>query len=184
MSKSPLENKKYIIFAIIGSIVIISMIATFKFYNNENVSVPEGVGEIGSEHVHANFAVLLDWMFIDFNPIKYDKYANANDYIFMMNDGSYNLIHRHAANATLAMFFESFGIQYGENCLIIPPDTENVKGEPYERLEYCNEGDYKTRLFVNGKLNEDGPIYIIQDKDSLLIAFDNKTSIERNYSIG
>ena len=182
---SKFENKKYIILAIIGAIILISTIISVRFYDDSTLdNVPEGVGPIGSEHTHGVFAVLLDWKFVDFNPMFYDKYANANNYIFMLNDDSYNVIHRHTANATMGMFFDSFDINYSDNCFIIPPDTRDVKRETFEILEYCNEGDEKIRLFVNGKLNEEGPNYIIQDFDQLLLAYDNKTKTERNYTIG
>lgn len=181
---SKLTNKKYIILAIIGSIILISTIASIRFSDFDVDELPEGVGEIGSEHAHAKFSVMLDSDFIDFDPITYDKYANANKYMFMMPDGSYNVIHRHAANVTLGMFFDSFGIKWTDDCLVFSPDTVKTQGKPFERLEYCNEGDEKTRLFVGGDLNEMGPNYIIQEGEQILIVFDDRVKTQRNYKIG
>lgn len=187
MSKqSKFGNKKYIKLAIIGSVILISAVVSIKFYTtNEYLeNVPEGVGPIGTDHAHSNFAVILDWNFIDFDLNRYDKYANANDYIFMLHDDAYNVIHRHAANATMGMFFDSFGIKWTDECFVLSPDTRNTKGDFFERLEFCNEGDEKIRIFVNGKLNEMGHRYIPQDFDSILVTFDNKTGTSRGYSIG
>ncbi|MCH7647018.1 MAG: hypothetical protein IIA83_00205 [Thaumarchaeota archaeon] len=128
--------------------------------------------------------MLLDFVFIDFDPIKYPKYANVNEYMFIMPDSTYNVIHRHASNVTLAMFFDSFAITWNDACFIISPETENVKRERFEILEYCNDGDSQTRLYVNGQLNEEGHHYVVQDNEKLLITFDNKTKTERSYKIG
>ena len=181
------ENKRYLTLAIIGAIIILAALAVIRFgdtwFSPEPVR-PEGVGEIGSEHVHAAFSVILDWTFVDFDPIRYSKNAFANDYIFMMGDGSYNIIHRHASGATLGMFFDSLGMKYVGECFILPEGTKNGRGEPFERLEFCDEGDKKLKMYVNGKLNEDNENYIIQDNGQILIAYDEKNKPERGYSIG
>lgn len=181
--KKKLDDKRYLVIVIIVAVVILSSIALVRFgdYFTVDPKLPPGVGEIGSEHVHAKFAVLLDGKFIDFSAVTYSKYANANDYIFMMDDGSYNIIHRHAANATLGMFFDSLGMSYTGNCFITPDDTRNVQFELFTQTKFCDEGDMKLKLYVNQKLNEENENDVIQDRDNILIVFDDNNKPERKY---
>jgi len=191
---SILENKKYIALTIIVAIIIISSIAVIRFggdlFQEPLPPPPEGIGEIDSEHVHAAFAVILDLMFIDFDADTYDKYAKADPYIFMQADGTNNVVHRLATGVTLAYFFDTLGFTYTEDCFIVPKGVFTAQFKPFERSEYCNEGDgkfdYQVKLFVNHDLNEDGPNYIIQNRDLILLSYDdrNATKTTRSYAIG
>lgn len=184
LEKPKLENKKYLGLTIIAAIIIVSLFAVYQFSDSfDSETRPEGVGEIGSEHVHTKVSVILDWQWLSLEASEYSRYANANDYIFMQPREPYNLVHRHATGATLGLFFDSLGMKYSGDCFTLTeggfnPDTD----EPFERTEFCTDGDNILKLYVNGKLNEVNENYIIQDNDSVLIVYDNSTKTEKSYA--
>lgn len=180
------ENKRHIIIVIIAAIIILSSIYVIRFsdYFEESIELPPGVGEIGSEHVHAKFAVLLNNTWVNFNPYSFSEYTNANDFIYMLDDESYNVIHREATGATLGLFFASLGMNYTGNCFILPEDAEGIGTgvRLMPQTEYCDKGEMKLKLYVNQELNEENENYVFQDRENILIIYDKGTSPTKVYS--
>ena len=166
---SILENKKVLIVIIVASALTISAMFIMKFGDEYfGFNTPPGVGPIGSEHVHGKLKVYIVNDLVDFDPKKYPKYAFANDYISL--DENKN-IHRTAKGATVAHLLESMDITYTDECLILNGDTHHRNGTLYEQKAYCNEGNIGMRFFVNKVANEQGPNYVIQEGDKILVMY-------------
>lgn len=183
---SKLENKQYVIIAIIAAVAIISTVVIVRFgYIGDLNPRPEGVGEIGSDHVHAKIGIQLNGKFVDMDPGIYPQYANANDYIFL-DSVSKGVIHRMAKGATLGMLLDSIGWKLTDDCLVIPENTYNVAGEKLNQTEFCNDGDMKVKLYVRdrisnvGLLVEDPKNYVAQERDRLVLVYDNINTPERS----
>ncbi len=118
-------------------------------------------------HVHADFKVYVDGKQVDFSGDQYksDKSKHLDDYTHLHSNVG-DVLHMHKAGITLEEFFQSLNVEWHgtgpTDCLDI--DT-TIMG--------CNDwpGEKKTRLYVNGKLNELGPKYVPQDLDRILITY-------------
>ena len=184
-NKSKLEDKRYLIITIVVAIIILSAVAVIRF-GDEVFGPPSpypGVGKLGSDHQHTRFAVWLDGDRVSFSPNNYPKYANANEYIFIDEfDG--NTIHKVASGATLDIFFESFGMEFTNNCFIINDDTYTVSREKFDRTEYCNEGDKTLKLYIKEELNTEFEKHVLFDRDRILITYGNEPDevIEKRFA--
>ena len=167
--KSIFQNKKIWIAIIIAAIIVFSAVFIIK-YGDEyfGFNTPPGVGPIGSDHAHSRLKVYIIDDLVDFNPKNHAKYLYANDYISL--DENKN-IHRTAKGATVAHLLESMGITYTNECLVLNEDTWHLNGELFEQKAYCNEGNMGMRFFVNEVAHEDGPNYIIQEQNKILVMY-------------
>ena len=197
--KSKLENRRYLIIAIIGAIAVISVVAVVRL-NSEDLFVPPppGVGEVGSDHADAKIGIYLinehpldnvpikpRWF--DFDSIDYKKYEqNSNKYIFM-DSTTKTFIHRVAEGATLGMYFEDLGMKFTDECFILPEGAEDSQAFKFFQTEFCNDGDTIIKLYLrcknclNGTLVQDVESYFIQDGDALLIVYDEGNPTERHF---
>lgn len=183
--KSKLENRRYLIIAIIGAVVVISVVAVVRFSYEELFNPPPpGVGKVGSEHVHAKIGTILNGTYVDYNPVLYPKYAHANDYIYV-DELNRNKLHIVATGATLGMFLESVGMKFTSECFIIPKITFDSIGLRFTQTEFCNDGDMGLKFYVRcnlcdiGILTEDPENYVVKDGDRLLIVYDDWETTER-----
>ncbi|MCH7647016.1 MAG: hypothetical protein IIA83_00195 [Thaumarchaeota archaeon] len=168
---SILESKKLLIIVVIAIVVVLSAVYIIK--NQDQIfgfNTPEGIGSINSEHVHGGLEIDILSGLVDLDPKRYPKYLFANDYISL--DENKN-IHRTATGATVAHLLESMDFTYTDECLIVTGDTFYLGGLSVEQKAYCNEGEMVVRLFVTGVLNKQGPNYVIQEGDRILVIYSN-----------
>lgn len=119
-------------------------------------------------HEHADFAVYLDGKKFDFTPMKYQSSdTNPLDADAHLHDGNGSVTHKHREGITLGYFFKTIGMKFNSQCFA----TDDGK-------EYCNTGDKKLRMFVNGKLNNQFGNYEFTDLDKILITYGNGTNVD------
>lgn len=168
------------VLAVIAAVIIISALTVVRFVDDALTSMPLGVGPIGSEHVHAKFAVMLNGTWVDTHLDGNPYFVNANEYIFLERP-NFNIIHRHATGATLGMFLEGLGMTFTDGCLIIIGDVLTSYEKSFEKKEYCEEGNYKLKLYVNQQLNKENGEYVILEGDNIFIVWDNVNEPTRSY---
>lgn len=175
-----MQNKWYLIIAIIGAIIILSSVLVIRFYDDIFYTSPyPGVGKLGSDHQHARFAVIIDEYRISFSPNLYPKYEFANEYILLESyDG--NKIHRFATGATLDIFFNSFNMQFTKDCFIVPENTIEIHKKELGPAEFCNSEDTPLKFYVNDELNDEYEQYVIKERDRVLIVYGNQTEERLN----
>lgn len=159
---SQLKLTKSTIIAIIIAIIIISSFATYRF----------GVSSLGSEHIHAQYGVIIKDMKLDFDTEKYPEYLNGDDQIFLEEYYDY-LIHRYAPNADLGRFFGGMEIEFNSECLVLDKPISDLT-----ETEFCNNGNKTLKMFVNNSTNNQFDKYIPMDKDMILIIYGNQNSTE------
>ena len=182
--KSILENKTLLVVIILVSLLIISLIISVKFGDPLGFTAPPGVGPVESDHAHAAFTIMLNGAYVDTSTLRHPEYAFGNKYIFyapQAKDFEEDHIHRVATGATIGLFLESMGFKLTDECLILPEGATKLDGAEFERKEWCNEGDYKIKLYAEGSLFEGGQRYVIRGYDSLFLVYDDNNEKDRGY---
>ena len=168
-----MKTKDFIIYAVILILVVlffwqliskgalINQIANLQKYNNQ-LQLLSGIGQLGSQHIHADVKVYINGKAIDFSQRKYQL---ASSYIHF-EDGIGNVVHVHATGMTLAHLFKSLGMNFNNNCIV------------FEGYSYCNEKDKTLKFYVNGKLNNEFDSRVIRDLDKYLISYGNENDSE------
>ncbi|MBI2547280.1 MAG: hypothetical protein HYW23_02430 [Candidatus Aenigmarchaeota archaeon] len=130
-------------------------------------STSVGPGTIGSTHIHADFAIYVDGKQITPLPRQYfvlSPYMHVEE-----GPGAGSVLHMHATNVPLKMFFESAGMKLDSKCL----ELNN-----YNSL--CDDGVNTLKMFVKhsnstwGSNYEYGD-YVFKDLDKILISYGSET---------
>jgi hypothetical protein len=117
-------------------------------------------------HTHADFKVYLDGAAVNFSQSKYMSTENQSmDKKVHLHDMDGDIIHHHARNVTMAYFFGTLNMTYNSTCFVSDVPAA-----------YCDGGNESLRMFVRhsgGNWTEiaDGPDYVFQDLDQLLITY-------------
>ncbi|MBU5537395.1 MAG: hypothetical protein QW818_02335 [Candidatus Aenigmatarchaeota archaeon] len=166
---SQVEKKKISkgkLFAIVIPIVIFGLIGYAIYW----ALTTESIGTLGSTHIHADFAIFLNGKKITPLP---EQYYVASPYIHVeAGPGAGSVIHMHATNVPLKMFFNSLGMKLTSKCFEINKDNK-----------YCNDGVNTLKMFVkhvNGtwEQNFEYEKYVFKDLDKILITYGNETDEE------
>ncbi len=116
---------------------------------------------LGSTHEHADFKVFINGEALDFAKPEYfmrssflhvDQNQNKED--------SSGLLHKHAKNAPMSLFFRSIGIDLTKESLTLA-DGRRLK----------NENGKTLKVYVNGKNIEELGDYSFQPLDKILISY-------------
>lgn len=130
----------------------------------------EGVGTLGSTHIHADFAVFLDGQ--ELTPLP-QEYFVASSYVHVeTGPGAGTVIHTHATKVPLKMFFSSLGMKFNSECFEANPDNK-----------HCNDGINTLKIFVKHwnatwEQNFEYENYAFQDLDKILITYGDETDEE------
>ena len=131
---------------------------------SENLEKPaHQFGPLGSEHVHAAFAVKINGEKLNFSQPQYQvrsKYIHVEN-----NDG--NTMHRHATKVPVGEFFRSVGMNVTDKCFTLENKTS-----------YCSDGNSNLEFYVNGNKTNSIAKYVIKDNDRILIVYGNKNQME------
>lgn len=138
-------DKKVIVF-----LVILSISLAVVFYNSTQKK------EI---HEHADFAVYLDNIKYNFSQEKYMEIISQ----IHMHDLNGNIIHKHANNVTLGLFFSSLSMSFNSTCFVLDNFTE-----------YCSN----PKFYVNGLENKEYDKYQINDLDRILISYNSNATFD------
>ena len=119
------------------------------------------MGILGSQHIHADWKIHLDGKVLDLSSYAHMERMKEGKSVssFLHVDSGApapektgDVIHMHATGIPLNLFFESLGIKFDKDCLIV-----NEK-------EYCD-----VKMYVNGKENTEFGDYVFNDLDKILI---------------
>ena len=152
------------------AILIPTLIVALIGYGIYWAVTTEGIGTLGSTHIHADFAVFLDGQ--EFTPLP-QEYFVASPYVHVeTGPGAGTVIHMHATKVPLKMFFDSLGIKFNPECLEVNKDNK-----------YCNDGSNTLKMFVRHwnatwEQNFEYEKYAFQDLDKILITYGDETGEE------
>lgn len=151
-------------------LVIIGVIAFIGWGIYAAVTNPSQIGALGSTHQHADFGIFINGQELTPLPTKYfvrSQYVHVED-----GPGAGSVLHLHATNVPLDLFFKSLGMSFDANCLKL--DTGQ---------QYCNDGDRTLKMYVkhvNGEWqqNTEYENYIPRNLDKILISYGNESEDE------
>lgn len=117
-------------------------------------------GPVGSAHVHAGFAVMLNGREVDFSQTEYQVQSQ----LIHVEGGDGTTLHRHATGVPIGEFLRSVNMNIANNCFITDEGTQ-----------YCEGGDNRLMFFVNGDEVQDIMGYVLNDNDRILITYGDLT---------
>ena len=123
----------------------------------------QNFGPLGSEHVHAAFAVKINGEKLDFSQ---EKYQVQSQYIHVENNDG-NTLHRHATGVPVGEFFASLGMNVTDSCFTLENKTS-----------YCGNGNSNLEFYVNGNKTNSIANYVLKEDDRILIVYGNKNAME------
>ncbi len=163
------EKRKQTLIAVgvLAVIVVIVGYSVYVFLTMDQSSTPggpENVGQLGSEHTHANILVKIFGDTFDFSAPAYQiKSAWIH---FEGNDGT--TIHKHATGVTLGYLFETLNIGLTDECYEFPDRSRS----------FCSEDENTLKFYINGEKVVGVLDYVFTDGDKLLISFGSETPEE------
>lgn len=157
------RNKNLMVIVPAVAAVLAVMAYAINVYS-ENLEKPtHQFGPLGSEHVHAAFAVKINGEKLNFSQPQYQvrsKYIHVEN-----NDG--NTLHRHATKVPVEEFFRSVGMNVTDKCFTLENNTS-----------YCSDGNSNLEFYVNGNKTNSIANYVLKDNDRILIVYGNKNEME------
>ena len=158
------RRKKNLMIIIPAVIVLLAIMAyAVNIYSEHLVKPSRQFGPLGSEHVHAAFAVKINGQKLDFSQ---PQYQVRSQYIHVENNDG-NTMHRHATGVPVEEFFRSVGMNVTNNCFTLENKTN-----------YCSNGNSNLEFYINGNKTDSIANYVIKDDDRILIVYGNKNQME------
>src|SRR5918995_2001560 len=127
------RNLMIIVPAVIVLLGIMAYAVTVYSGNTERPG--QNFGALGSEHVHAAFAVKINGEKLDFSQ---EKYQVKSQYIHVENNDG-NTLHRHATDVPVGEFFASLGMNVTDSCFTLENKTS-----------YCSNGNSNLQFYLSG----------------------------------
>jgi len=157
------RNKNLMIIVPAVAVLFAIMAYAITIYS-ENLEKPgQKFGALGSEHVHAAFAVKINGVKLDFSQ---EKYQVQSKYIHVENNDG-NTLHRHATGVPVGEFFNSVGMNVTDSCFT-----------PENGTNYCSNGNSNLEFYINGNKTDSVANYVIKEDDRILIVYGNKNKME------
>ncbi len=157
------RNRNLMIIVPAVAVLIAIMAYAISIYSENLVKPSHKFGPLGSEHVHAAFAVKINGIKLNFSQ---DKYQVRSKYIHVENNDG-NTLHRHATGVPVGEFFRSVGMNVSDTCFILENGTN-----------YCSNGNSNLEFYVNGNKTNSIANYVLKDNDRILIVYGNKNKME------
>ena len=121
----------------------------------------EAIGILGSQHIHADFKAYVNGQALDFAK---PDYFMKSSFLHVDNnqnkDDASSVLHMHASNVPLWLFFRSLGMNLTKDSLTLA-----------DGIILKNENGNTLKFYVNGKKIDDLGTYVFQDLDKLLISY-------------
>ena len=186
--ESKLKNRHVVIMAAAFVIVSVGFFSYYFINQNEidskiiqNIvrSDPQrslinqyGIGEYGSDHVHAAIAIFVDGEQIHFG---LPQFQFSSEYIHFENHNPY-IIHRHATGVPLEMLFTSLGLKITPECIVLNYDESSDA----KNSSFCTDENSPLVFYVNGeKYATDISQYVIEHDDRIMIHFGDTKPIPK-----
>jgi len=150
---------------IVPAVIVVLGIMAYAVseFSSHQTMPDQNFGPLGSEHVHAAFAVKINGEKLDFSQ---EKYQVQSQYIHVENNDG-NTLHRHATGVPVGEFFNSVGMNITDNCFTLENKTS-----------YCSNGNSNLEFYVNGNNTNSIANYILNEGDRILIVYGNKNAME------
>ncbi|MBI2136870.1 hypothetical protein HYU06_07400 [Candidatus Woesearchaeota archaeon] len=163
------KTRQYLTYAVI---LILSVLVIWQFsynqqlakkyskayYKSADIQKLTGVGDLGSQHIHAHLTVLANGKKIDFAKPNYQLQHN----FIHFEDSEGHTAHVHATGLALGHLFKSLGGEISLSCMKI------------EGKEYCSETEAagnKLKTYVNGERIFDPANHLFKNMDRILVAY-------------
>lgn len=161
----------YGLYVVLGLVII--ALALFAFHQNNTITSfntayraqqsLSGIGDYDSTHEHADMAMYINGVKIDFTK---EEYQEKHPLVHLeAPERGPGVIHKHATGITYGMFFETIGIDLGD-CLVI-----NEK-------EFCDGNGRSLKYYVNGRIVPNLASLDIHDLDKVLISYGSESTSE------
>ena len=126
-----------------------------------------GIGILNSLHIHADWKIYINGQSISLSDqahmTRMQVGLSVSSFIHVDEgqapEKTGDVLHMHAANVPLWIFFESVGLKFNETCLL------------FEQSAYCNDETHSLKFYINGKQNGAYQNYVFKDQDKLLISY-------------
>ena len=118
---------------------------------------------LGDAHEHASILVKIFGDRFDFSQPKFQ--IKSSWIHFEGLEG--NTIHRHSKNVTLGYLFETLNIGLSDQCFVFD-----------DGREFCTNGKYSLKFYINGKQVDEINSYIIYDGDRILVSYGSENEDE------
>lgn len=131
-----------------------------------------GIGKLGTAHIHADWKAYIQGKPIDVSDKAHmDRMRNGlpvSSFIHVDSgspppEKTGDVLHMHATEVPLWVFFESVGMKFDKECITLET------GE-----QHCNDEKNTLKFYVNGQLNNQYEQYVFKDLDTLLISYGPK----------
>ncbi|MBI2134348.1 hypothetical protein HYU09_00010 [Candidatus Woesearchaeota archaeon] len=141
-----------------------------------NMDSKSTIGILESQHIHADWKVYINGIELDFSDKSHMERMQSNKPVssfIHVDSGSPSpektgdILHMHATGVPLWIFFESIGLDFNKDCIILD-----------NKEKFCNDGNKKLRFFVNGKENDEFENYVFKDLDKILISYGSDSEEE------
>lgn len=160
------------ILAIVIPILILLGISYAVYWSLTTASI----GSIGSTHIHADFAIYANGQKL--TPFPRQLFV-ASPYVHIEEgSGAGEVIHMHATDVPLSMFFEAIGMKFNSKCF-----------EANRALKFCDDGNSTLKMYVKQndgqwEQNSEYGDYIFKDLDKILISYgtesEDKIQLQQN----
>jgi hypothetical protein len=155
------KNLMVIVPAVAALLAVMAYAVNIYSVNLEEPS--QKFGPLGSEHVHAAFAVKINGEKLNFSQ---PQYQVRSEYIHVENNDG-NTLHRHATGVPVGEFFRTVGMNVTDSCFTLENKTS-----------YCSDGNSNLEFYVNGNKTNSIANYVLKDNDRILIVYGNKNEME------
>ena len=149
---------KWVGYALVGTIIFLLGYGIFWALS----SPLKEVGPLGSQHICADFAIFVDGKQVFLNG---SEFFERNPYLQQERPFA-GMLHMHATNVPLKLFFDSIGWELSKDCLKM------------EGKSYCTNQTHSLKFYVNRKRVEDLTFYVFKPWDKLLISYGNESEEE------
>lgn len=148
------RNTKLIFIGVIAAVAIAIGFGVSSYVQNPPRTA--SFGAVGSAHEHAAFRLFIQGESVDFS---LPKYQQKSQFIHFEGGGG-DIVHRHATLVDMGYLFETFGMEFTSECLMMGDGTE-----------YCNDGTNTLKFYVNGARNSMYSDYVLMDGDGILLSY-------------
>lgn len=137
-----------------------------------NMDSQSTIGVLNSQHIHADWKIYVNGNALDLSDKAHMARMQAglpvSSFIHVdagapAPETTGDVLHMHATGIPLLIWFESVGMKFDANCLMME------SGE-----KYCNDGANTLKFYINGKANEQHEQYVFNDLDKILISYGSR----------
>ena len=128
----------------------------------------DGIGILNSDHLHADWKIYVNNQLLDLSGMAHmDRMAQGKQVSSFMHvdsgapgEKTGDVLHMHAKNVPLWLFFESVGMKLTNECITLENDEH-----------YCDDGKHRLRMYANGVEQSSLRDYVFHDLDKILITY-------------